>query len=71
MTFLKTKGSVHHLNKRPHQYLIKYEISVLEKPKQSGIISLPNKTYHELIVPFESKQQEMYDLIREEMCYPY
>ena len=42
----------------------------VRETKQSGIISLPNKTYHELIVPFESRQQEMYDLIREEMCIP-
>lgn len=40
----------------------------IRETKQSGIISLPNKIYHELTIPFEPEQQKMYDTVREEMC---
>lgn len=39
----------------------------VRETKNSGIIHLPSKIYHNLIVPFESIQKEMYDQIRDEM----
>lgn len=39
----------------------------VRETKSSGIISLPNKIYHDLYIGFESKQNEMYEEIRSEM----
>lgn len=42
------------------------EFSVRET-KNSGIISLPNKIYHDVLISFEKKQFEMYETLRTEM----
>ena len=39
----------------------------VRETKNSGIIVLPSKTYHSIIVPFENKQGKMYETIRDEM----
>lgn len=39
----------------------------VRETKQSGIISLPAKTYHEILIPFEPKQKDMYEMVRTEM----
>lgn len=39
----------------------------VRETKNSGIIHLPAKIYHSLLLPFEVKQKEMYDKVREEM----
>lgn len=39
----------------------------VRETKNSGIISLPSKIYHDVEVPFETVQQEMYETVRQEM----
>lgn len=39
----------------------------VRETKNSGIISLPNKVYHDIYIDFEHSQREMYDKVREEM----
>lgn len=39
----------------------------VRETKNSGIISLPSKVYHDVLIPFERKQFEMYERLREEM----
>ena len=39
----------------------------VRETKNSGIISLPNKVYHDLYIGFENSQSEMYEKIRSEM----
>lgn len=39
----------------------------VRETKNSGIITLPKKNYHTITVPFENKQLEMYETLREEM----
>lgn len=39
----------------------------VRETKQSGIIHLPDKIYHNMLIPFEVIQKNMYDSIREEM----
>ena len=39
----------------------------VRETKNSGIISLPNKIYHDIIVSFENKQFELYDTLRTEL----
>lgn len=39
----------------------------VRETKSSGIISLPNKIYHDLFIGFEKKQSEMYEQVRSEM----
>ena len=39
----------------------------VRETKSSGIISLPNKVYHNLYVGFENRQSEMYEKVRSEM----
>lgn len=39
----------------------------VRETKSSGIISLPNKVYHDLYIGFEKRQSEMYEQIRSEM----
>ncbi len=39
----------------------------VRETKNSGIISLPNKIYHDVIIGFEQKQFEMYETLRKEM----
>lgn len=39
----------------------------VRETKNSGIISLPKKNYHDIIVDFEKKQREMYEHLRREM----
>lgn len=39
----------------------------VRETKSSGIISLPNKVYHNLYVGFENRQSEMYEEVRSEM----
>lgn len=39
----------------------------VRETKSSGIISLPNKIYHDLYIGFENRQNEMYEEVRSEM----
>ncbi|MBE6291421.1 MAG: DEAD/DEAH box helicase [Bacteroidales bacterium] len=39
----------------------------VRETKNSGIISLPTKIYHDVLIPFERKQFEMYERLRAEM----
>lgn len=39
----------------------------VRETKQSGIIHLPDKIYHDMFAPFEDVQRHMYDMIRNEM----
>lgn len=39
----------------------------VRETKSSGIISLPNKIYHDLYIGFENRQSEMYEEVRSEM----
>lgn len=39
----------------------------VRETKNSGIITLPSKVYHDIIVPFEKKQARMYETLRSEM----
>lgn len=39
----------------------------IRETKDSGIIHLPEKIYHNLTVPFEKLQKEMYDTVREDL----
>lgn len=39
----------------------------VRETKNSGIVSLPSKVYHDLYVPFEETQMAMYDQVRIEM----
>lgn len=39
----------------------------VRETKNSGIISLPDKVYHNLYIAFENKQNEMYEEVRTEM----
>ena len=39
----------------------------VRETKDSGIISLPNKVYHDIYTEFERTQKEMYDHVRNEM----
>lgn len=39
----------------------------VRETKNSGIITLPNKHVHTITVPFEERQLQMYDTVREEM----
>ena len=39
----------------------------VRETKNSGIISLPNKVYHDIYVDFEYSQKKMYDKVRDEM----
>ena len=40
----------------------------VRETKNSGIITLPSKIYHEVTVGFEEKQYEMYETLRKEMA---
>ena len=40
----------------------------VRETKNSGIITLPSKIYHEVTIGFEKKQFEMYETLREEMA---
>ena len=39
----------------------------VRETKNSGIISLPSKIYHDVFIPFEERQKQMYEQIRTEM----
>lgn len=39
----------------------------VRETKDSGIISLPSKIYHDIVVPFEEEQYNMYERLRTEM----
>lgn len=39
----------------------------IRETKNSGIIHLPTKIYHSLTIPFEERQKEMYDKVRQDM----
>lgn len=62
-------------NKSKQQAFEEYVASIFSKikdftvreTKNSGIISLPNKVYHDIYIDFEHSQREMYDKVREEM----
>lgn len=46
----------------------KIKAFTVRETKNSGIISLPLKTYHNVLCPFETTQHEMYNHVREEYC---
>lgn len=45
----------------------KIRLFSVRETKNSGIITLPSKHIHTIIVPFEEEQKRMYDTVREEM----
>lgn len=45
----------------------KIKAFTVRETKNSGIINLPSKTYHDVLIPFEKQQQLMYEQVRTEM----
>lgn len=58
---------VHTFEKEVSTIFAKIRPFSVRETKNSGIISLPNKHIHSIIIPFEETQKQMYDTLREEM----